>query len=87
MGIRDKRRGGDLKGARKGNRGIKNKIEREMRKSRRITRTGSAGVRRSGAMYDYRERRDGKVSVARGELGFFFSSAKQKRNQRDSFLL
>lgn len=40
MGMRDKRRGEDLKGATKGNWGIKHKIEREMRKSRRITRTG-----------------------------------------------
>lgn len=85
MGMRDKRRGEDLKGATKGNWGIKHKIEREMRKSRRIGGRGSVGMRRPvGAMYDYRKRREGKLSVARGGtrfLIFFFLRQTKKESK------
>ncbi len=91
--IRHKRRGKEIKGT-KGQLGIEQKIEGEMRKLRQITRKGSIRMRCTvGAMYDYRERRDREreVRVAREEFRIFsffspvFSPNKKRIKETDSF--
>ena len=72
MRVRDKEKEKKVKDT-KGQLGIIQKIEREMKRLRQIIRKGSIRMRCTvEVMYDYRKRRDRKKVGRIAELSFFF---------------